>query len=102
MIASFSGFSMMPFWAKWWAAALRRTKVARHFQVVGVVVLSLVTLLITNVGPLTILMMIRGTPQANLAEPSFPISLLILFGPGVVMQSILAFHFALRDEKIPT
>jgi len=100
MIAAFGGYLMMPFWAKWWNAAFAEFGVARTFRVVGVLVLSLVTLLITNAGPWVALMVMRGTLHDNLSDPRFPIAALMLIGPGIVMQSVLALHFALRTTKI--
>ncbi len=100
MFASFLGLAMAPFWAKWWNLFLLRQKLPKVARVVCVTLLSVATMLLVFAGPWFVMMIARGTLDDNLADPRFPFGLLIVFGPGVILQIVAALSFSLNRDQI--
>lgn len=99
---SLVGFVLIPFWAKWWNAALLKFGAGRPWRIAGVLFFSLTTLLITHAGPWAALSAITGTLHANMADARLPIGMLMLFGPGVAAQIVCALYFAMRRDERPS
>jgi hypothetical protein len=99
MLVSFAGFALAPFWATCWDRALRRAGLSRRPRVMGVLALSIATLLVTFVGPWVLLAVVHGALAADPAEPGFPVGMLFLFGPGVVIQAFWALSVAMRCDR---
>lgn len=87
---------MAPFWAKWWAASSKNWSLSTGTRIALVISLSVGTLLVTFVGPWLTIMMMHGRLIENLFDPNFPFIALIFFGPGIALQTFLAY-FAARD-----
>src|SRR5262245_5564346 len=99
ILVSLVGFVMASFWAEWWDGALRKSGISRPYRVAGVLVISLVSFLIGFVGPWVLLMILHGTVADNLADPRFPLGVLMFFGPGVGLQIFWALYVALRRDE---
>lgn len=91
MAISFLGLAMAPFWAKWWSAALGRGSTDRWQHFGGVLSLSLMTMLAVHVGPWILMSALGGTLTANLDDPKLPLGMLMMFGPGILIQTVLVW-----------
>ncbi len=98
MLLSVAGLAMAPFFPEWWDSTLRKLSVRRSLRIIGVLVLSLLTLSLVYVGPWVVMSILHGTLNANLAEPILSRALLLFFGPGIAIQVCWALHVALRQN----
>lgn len=98
IMTSFAGLLMAPFWSKWWNAAFRRIGASRSQRIAGVLLLSIATIIVVHVGPWIVLSYLRDTIAVNLADPRWPIGMLIIFGSGILLQTFVALHFALKAD----
>ena len=90
IITSLLGLGMAPFWAKWATGTLARFNLSPLARTSCVVVLSVLAMLISFVGPWVIMAHVRGLLWHNLADPTTPYIATVFFGPGVALQVWLA------------
>lgn len=98
IVVSFVGLALGPFWAKWSNLVVARLRLSRLAHVIGVVVLSAVAMTIAFVGPWLLMAAILGRLPQLFYEDRIGLAAAIMFGPGLVLQIVLALIEAKKQS----
>ncbi len=95
------GLAFAPLWAFAWTKALSKRELTKTRRVAGVMVLSLATLFAVCIVPLIVLARSHGLHEHGASDLNTTATLAFFAVPGVIIQVVSAFGFAVNDHGQP-